>query len=253
MPQSAVTTRFSVDPLLPLYGERFALELPVNLAPGTTLAAGTVLGQITSSADDKQTFTATGTPTGGSFTFIVTNPITGATANLVIPYNATSAALKTLADAIFGVGNTVAGGGAWPGTALTLTGAGALANTPIPVAVASTNGLTGGTTPAATVAHTVVGRTANTFAAYASGNSDGSQLACAILKYNCAVDASGRITVGTTSVGGFFGETRPDAPAYFLGVFDASKLVGLDANALGLAGWSVLTGTAAAPVIVAKF
>jgi hypothetical protein len=258
MPQGIVSQQFTNDPVLPLYGEESALELPVNLAPATTFAAGTVLGCITSAAADVQTFTATGTPTGGSFTYAVYNPLNGATSNLVIPYNCTSAALQTLHNAIFGAGNTTAGGGAWPGTALTVTGAGSLLNVPIPLAVAGTNAFTGGSSPASTAAHTTTGRSAGTYAAYASGNSDGTQTPTCILKYACVTDASGRIVLGASittgatvnALTGLHGSSRADAPAYFRGEFDVTKLTGLDATALTNGKWRLYSGAVAGPGVL---
>jgi hypothetical protein len=166
MPQSVPSVQFTNDPLLPLPGHLDALEMPIQIVPGVTYLAGQLLGQLAGSANDVQTFTATGTPTGGSFTFIVTNILNGSANNLVIPFNCSSATLQTLVNAIFGSGNMTAGGGPWPGTPLTLTGAGNVTNCPVPLAVASTNAFTGGSSPTASAAHTTVGQTANTFAAF---------------------------------------------------------------------------------------
>lgn len=167
MTQAAVAVQFTADPLEPLFGdERAFLRMAVNLAPGKQFAKGTILGQLIGSANDVQTFTATGTPTGGSFTYLVTNPLTNVQANLVIPFNATSTNLQALANALFGTGNTTAGGGPWPGTPLTLTAAGNLLAFPVPLAVAGTNAFTGGSSPASTVAHTTVGQTEGTYDVY---------------------------------------------------------------------------------------
>ena len=257
MTQAAVSTRFTNDPVLPMYEDCGAISLPINLEPGVTIVAGTVLGQITGTANDVQTFTVTGTPTSGTKTFTVTNPLDGTAHDLVIPYNSTAAGLQTLCDAIWGAGNTTAGGGAWPGTPLTITGAGALADVPIPIAVSKSSTLNAGATAA--VAHTTVGRSDNTFAPYASGNSDGTEVGKCILQYTCTTDASGRIVFGsvttgstTANLGGFFGESRPDAPAWFAGVFDNAKLTGVDANLLGLAGWSLYKGDTSNPKVVRK-
>lgn len=259
MPQNSIAYSYSANAVLPMYGEDGALELPVNLAPATAFAAGTVLGCITGSANDVQTFTATGTPTGGSFSYAVYNPLTATTSTLAIPFNATSSALQTLANAIFGSGNVTAGGGAWPGSALTLTGAGLLAGVPIPVAVAGANAFTGGSTPASTVAHTTTGRSAGTYAAYTSGasNGTGTDTPSCVLKYDCTTGADGRVVTGilptsatTATVVGQHGGSRPDAPAYFRGEFDVTKLVGLDATALTNGKWRLYSGAVAGPGVV---
>jgi hypothetical protein len=160
--------RFTHDVLLPAIDPDKARIQPVRLVPSTTFLRGQTLGPIASTANDVQTFTATGTPAAGSFIYAVTNPLTGVVANLAIPFNATSTALQTLATPIFGLGNITAGGGPWPGTPLTLTGAGASAGVPIPVAVAGLNALTGGSVPASSVAHTTTGVNKGDMAIYSS-------------------------------------------------------------------------------------
>lgn len=108
------------------------------------------------------TLTCTGTPTGGSFNFTVpigfnstVQPNTGPTLN--VAYNATTSTLQTSLDALFNIGknasalsNTVAGGGPWPGSALTVTFQNDLNNRVIPNFIAGVNALTGGSSPAAT-------------------------------------------------------------------------------------------------------
>jgi len=98
-------------------------------------------------------------------------------------------------------------------------------------------------------AGTVLGEltaTPGTYKAYASGNADGSQVPKVILKYACATDASGNITIGTTNAGGMWGETQLNAPAYFAGTFRLADLVGLDANAVTVLGARFITGSIAA-------
>jgi hypothetical protein len=179
-----IFSNVSLSPKFPEMGRRLAIAI----APSQTLALGQVLGVLTTNANDVQTFTATGTPTGGSFNWTVVNPLTLETLTLAIPFNCTSATLQTLANAIWNqtltgivnvttgvdtsttVNNITAGGGPWPGTPLTLTATtgSPLANMLIPIAVAGTNGLTGGSAPTSTVAHTTSGSRAGTAVAYSS-------------------------------------------------------------------------------------
>lgn len=95
------------------------------------------------------TWTMTGTPTGGS-TIATVNGVP-----LTVLYNSTAAQLQTLLDTVFGRNEGVVTGGPWPGTALVVTWQGlktlALRQ---PVPTFNNAGLTGGSTPAASVAET---------------------------------------------------------------------------------------------------
>lgn len=84
-----------------------------------------------------------------------------------------------------------------------------------------------------------------TFSAYASGNSDGTQVPTAIAVYDMATDASGNITLGGTGSAGLgdFNLTQKTAPVYINGDFDCSELIGLDANALTLKRFALVHGT----------
>lgn len=231
MPMNSALQNFSAAPLLPKVGKK-VLELAINLAPSSTFTKGTVLGNITSAANDVQTVTISGSPTGGSFTLSGTNPLTGQSfTTAAIAYNAASSAVQTAltASTAFGTGNVTVSGSA--GGPYTITAAGAMVDMPVPV-MTHADSFTGGTTPAAAVAHTTTGRSAGTYAAYASGNSDGTENPRCILKFDCATDASGNITYGPSAIGGPWGETYPSVPAYFSGYFDTSLLVGLDSNAV---------------------
>lgn len=108
-------------------------------------------------ANDQQTVTITGTPTGGSFTLTFNGQTTAA-----IAYNAAASAVVTALTALsnIGVGNVTATGGALPGSAVVVSFAGLLGNLPQNVMTASGAGLTGGSSPAVTVTHTTPGTTA---------------------------------------------------------------------------------------------
>src|SRR4051794_18425713 len=132
MPQAQALQYFANNPLQPAYSAH-TTELAVNIAPSTTLSKGTVLGQVTSSANDVQTLSVTNTPTSGSATVTGTNPLTGGTFTFAVPYNATSTVAQTNIRAAFGVGasGVTVTGGAWPGSALVFTYTGSLGSIPI--------------------------------------------------------------------------------------------------------------------------
>jgi len=103
--------------------------------------------------NEVQTLTITGTPTGGTFT-ITYDGVTSA----AIAYNANAAAVQSALEAMsnIAVGDVTCGGGALPGTPVTITFGGSLAGTDVPLAT-TTGSLTGGTTPTATIATTTAG------------------------------------------------------------------------------------------------
>lgn len=241
MPMNVATTTFGNGVLVPIYGdENPTLCQAINIPVSTVIAHGTVLGQVTTSANDVQTITMTGTPTGGTFTWVISG-IAGV-GNFVLPFNATATVAQGLLAAIVGSGNVTVTGGPMPGSTLVVTYTGALAKAPVPLMTAGTNALTGGSSPTSTVAHTTVGVTAGTFAAYASGNSDGTQVATCIAKYDMASDAAGNITYGSAATGGQWGESYNSAPAYFAGYFRTEQLVGLDATSIASLG-RLISGT----------
>jgi hypothetical protein len=86
--------------------------------------------------------------------------------------------------------------------------------------------------------------TPGTFAAYATGNGDGSNTPRCILQYAAVTDASGNITIA-----GEQGMTRKDVPAYFAGTFACADLVGLDAGGVTAAGWRLINGSATTGVV----
>jgi hypothetical protein len=106
----------------------------------------------TSYAADVQTVSITGTPTGGTFTLSYQSVQTSA-----IPYNTTSSAIQAILNAVPGiaaVGGVTCTGGPLPTTPIVVT----FVNQGIqPLMLAQSTLLTGGTTPAATVAHTTSG------------------------------------------------------------------------------------------------
>jgi hypothetical protein len=136
------------------------------------LRYGQILTRIVVAAE-VQTLTVTGTPTGGSLVVSGINPNSQSAIQGTIVYNSTAAQAQVIADAIFGVGNVVVGGGALPGAALTFTFRGDWDPAQMTVV---TNGLTGGSTPAGAFTTTTPANTsAGLWGPYDPGASDGRQ------------------------------------------------------------------------------
>lgn len=214
-----------LEPIWPGDGRTFAAAFAAN----QSLKKGTILGQINSGpASEEQTLSITGAPTGGTFTLTFSGQTTSPLA-----YNAAAAQVQAALESLssVGSGNVLGGGGALPGTPVTLTFRGDLANQPQPLIVVSAS-LTGGTSPAADVSQTAAGVAYGKWAAYGSSNSDGTQIPRGILAIDVATDPAGRTTYGSTPIGGEHGEMYPSAPVYYKGEFRALDLVGLDSNAL---------------------
>lgn len=110
-------------------------------------------------------------------------------------------------------------------------------------AIPSTNGSGLGSSY---VRGTVLGEltaTPGTYAAYASGNSDGTQTPKAILQYSCIIDAAGNVQLA-----GEWGQSQKGVPVYVGGgaIFDTTQLIGLDANAVTKLGAALVEGTVSA-------
>jgi hypothetical protein len=241
---TAATVQFTNLPEIGLYpkGKR---SFPVQIAPSVTLAKGTVLGEFTP-VNDVQTLTETGSPTGGTFTITVTiNGIAKTTTALA--YNITKANMQTALRLLPNVGTAVAvtgtDGGPW-----ILTFSGALAGQTIPLVTVDSTALAGGTTPAVTPVHTTPGINAGTYGAYASGHSDGTQVAKCILEFDVVTDSSGIITIGQQSGGGEHHETSVSVSALFSGDFLTAELTGLDATAVTALG-RLIEGTTTAGIL----
>lgn len=130
-----------------------------NIPSGATLALNTTTNRLVpygGSSEEIQTVTVTGTPTGGTYTLSFGGQTTAG-----IPYNATAAQVRTALEALssIGAGNVTTAGGPHPGTAVTVTFVGTLANTNVAQMTSNSAGLTGGTSPTATVTTTTGGGT----------------------------------------------------------------------------------------------
>jgi hypothetical protein len=117
---------------------------------------------------------------------------------------------------------------------------------PMP-ALTVANAFTGGSSPAIANVHTTTGATAGTYAAYASGNSDGSQTAKLLLSYTVATDASGNHYFAG-SAASEWGQVYSSCPAYRQGTFATSALTGLDSGAVTSLG-RLINGTTTAGII----
>jgi hypothetical protein len=104
--------------------------------------------------DEVQTVTITGSPTGGTFTLSYKGQVTSALA-----YNASAAAVQTALRALSRIGSNgvTVTGGPGPGTPYVVTFGGALGKLDVDLLVGNGAGLTGGTTPAVSVAETTKG------------------------------------------------------------------------------------------------
>ncbi|WP_050513915.1 hypothetical protein [Streptomyces capuensis] len=143
----------------------------VHYTPATTpwmqgrnvMKSGIPLGKVTASGlyapyagptSEVQTVTVTGTPTGGTYTLTFSGQTTAG-----IPYNATAAQVKTALEALsnINVGDVTVTGGPHPGTAIVVTFVGQYLGDDVAQMTASGASLTGGTSPAVSVATTTAG------------------------------------------------------------------------------------------------
>lgn len=240
----AATNIFAANRLDPLYDFEDAITLPFNFVPNSTIPKGTVLGAVTAAVNEVQTLTITAS--GGTYTITYTDPISGVqktTAALAFDANAAAQAAAINAAGVLGTSGVAVGStGPWT---YTFSGT-AYAGKAQPLLVANTALLTGGT---ASFARTTAGAAAGVLKPYASGNSDGSQVAKAIAQYDMYIDISGNVYLGATSAISQWGDVRKDAPAYVAGTFDTTQLVGVDATALSSGLWRLISGTVAAGVV----
>lgn len=256
MPASA-TIHYAGDGLIPCWAPQEAITDAVRLIPGTYVA-GTILGEITTLTgnNDVQTLTVTGTPTGGTIQVAFNGDI--ATLNYNSTVAQTQAAIQAMPSIAAAGGSavvTVSGSGALPGNTAVVTFSGALGNRQMPVFTVNVNALTGGSSPAASWAHTTVGTAVGaTFAAYNSGNSDGTQVAKCILKFATVVDILGHHNATGQEWG--VASQQLSGPAFVKGYFKTSELTGIDSTSVGNLGRMVRGSTSAltdATAVLAMF
>jgi hypothetical protein len=202
----------------------------VILAPGT-YAQWTVMGQATTltTANDVQTLTFGGTPTGGtfrlSFNGVLTDAITFDTtvggAPLAENIRAALAALPQV-----GTGNVTVSSSL---TVPAVTFAGDLAGRWQPLILVADNSMTSGTTATLSIAHTTPGRqVGGSFREYDDAQTDGTNIARGVLEYSTVVTPDGRHYHGTLA-GGLW---TLSAPIYIAGYFRTADLIGIDAAAV---------------------
>ncbi|MFJ5294556.1 hypothetical protein [Streptomyces sp. NPDC088348] len=147
-------------------GTHYVVSANPLLQGRTVMKSGIPLGKVTASGlyapyagttSEVQTVTVTGTPTGGTYTLTFSGQTTAG-----IAFNATAAQVKAALEALSNInpGDVVTGGGALPGAAVTVTFGGQYSGDNVAQMTASGTNLTGGTTPAVTVATTTGGGTA---------------------------------------------------------------------------------------------
>lgn len=145
----SVAKAYAAGQWIPYAKQGDKLENLSGLTKGATyyLAHGT---------DEVQTITITGTPTGGSFTLSYGGQTTG-----LINHNANAAAVQAALEALssIGAGNVSCGGGALPGTPVTVTFLKSLGGQNVALMTDNDAGLTGGTAPAVAVTETTPGET----------------------------------------------------------------------------------------------
>lgn len=223
---SSYTNRYLGTGIVPVFPHE-AKSISVALAPSTTYAKGTVLGEI--QLNDVYSI-ATGSQGSGTFTLTF-----GGVTTATIARNASAATVQAALVAIstVGTGNaTVALASGTPGTdaVYTVTFTGTLGYTTNSALTADFSALA---TPGnASLTHGVTGQSLGTYKKYSNSNTDGSEVARAICQYDCVTDSSGNITFGSQSGGGEHGETSKDAPVFVRGTFQTSDLTGLDSYAV---------------------
>jgi hypothetical protein len=111
------------------------------------------LNVVSETANDVQTVTITGAPTGGTFTLTYNSSTTAA-----IAFNAAAGNVQLALSTLPGVGtnNVLVTGGPGPSTAFTVTFLNVLGNNPIGVMTAA-GSFTGGSSPSVSVVHTTTG------------------------------------------------------------------------------------------------
>jgi hypothetical protein len=230
---------YSGQKLMPCQYPDEAQMTAVLLPPGSTIARGTVLGEL-SAQNEIQRIDIVNAG-GGTFTATI-----GANTTPAQPYNVTAAALQTALRALASVGGaniTVSGnpaGSLGPGSAgqYVVTYIGTMAGAAQPL-ITLASSLTGNN-PLAFVERLRAGgaSAAGVYSPYASGNTDGSQVAKVLAMYDTNVDAAGNVTLSTlpTQFGDDHGGMELSAPVWVSGWFRCEDLVGLDATAIGNLG-----------------
>lgn len=242
---TAPTQTYSNNKLVPAVDPDLARAMHVQLPASVTYARGTVLGEVTG-VNELQRVTLTNA-TGGTFKLTYAGQQTGA-----IAYNASAATIKTALEALsnIAVDDVVVTGGPANTTPVLVEFVANLAGAAQAVMVIDTSALTGvGASGIVETLRDGAAGTAGLFKAYASGNTDGSQVAKAILPYDVVTDSAGRIAmVGSALVAGEHGEKSNTIDVWYRGSFYTAELVGLDATAIAALG-RLVYGTSSAGLL----
>lgn len=155
-------TPYGPQPTGVVQGEIFEYQTHDGLTPTNWMISLQRIPQ-----NEVQTLSITGSPTGGTFTITYSGQTTAA-----IAYNASAAAVQAALEALsnIAVGDVTCAGGTLPGTAVTITFTGALANIDVDL-ITATSSLTGGTAPAIVRTETTKGGD-HTYAFIALGEDD---------------------------------------------------------------------------------
>lgn len=223
---------FPFNECLPSFADG-AVAGVVRLPVGAKIPGGTVLGSVNAPArNEVRTVTITGSPTGGTFTLTFAADQTYTTGALA--YNVAAADFQSALEGIFGKGNVAVTG---PSSGVyTLTFQNALGNARIGTGFAVAAAFTGGTSPAVSTTATTRGCAGPGQAdAYASGNSDGTQVPTCILRRDYTSDAQGgRATE-------WFDTNSPtEAGVWKGGFFRVGSVAGFDATCVS-SGWAKYT------------
>lgn len=227
---------YALDILQPKYKPETVLDLPVNLEANRQFSGPTILGQITSANQNAiQTIVRASTPSAGTFTLWFGGyPIRG------LAFNVTGAQVQAALEALpnIGKGNVTV---AFAIQTWTITFAGDLLNKPQPTVVVTDNT----TGVAFTASTTQAGIQNGAWGPYDDSASDGRQVARAILRHACSVEPNGRVSLARTQGGNEHGVTMASASVAFTGgVWETSKIAGVDANAIADLG-RLISGTTA--------
>src|SRR5262245_63603905 len=135
--------QFTGGGLQPFENPELARTQPVVLAGGVNFPKGQCLGLVAGSGtpvNEVQTITITGGPTGGTFRLVFGDQMT-----TPLNHNSTAGNVQSALEALsnVGVGNVVCGGGALPGTPVTVTFQSALGGRNVPMLLTAAVAFTG--------------------------------------------------------------------------------------------------------------
>ncbi|MBS1716460.1 MAG: hypothetical protein JSS72_01860 [Armatimonadetes bacterium] len=223
MKQPSITySGAKLDPLYPIDGASLAAPFAANL----TVPMGTVVGQVSSAnADEKQSLSLTGSPTGLGFTLMFNGQSTSR-----LGFTATASQVQAALQALttIGVGNVTCTGGPINSSSITIEFTGDCGNNAQPLIVAIPSTFSENYTIA--VSRIQAGVANSKWAPYVASNTDGTQIAKGILAIDVQTDQFGK----NQYAGGL--HPMPSVPVYYAGCFHTTSLFGLDSGAVSQLG-----------------